>query len=134
MSFRNQHGIYHVLRTHLEAAKHPLTCVELFDFDDVKQYAPDSNRVSDYLGHLFRRGLVSRYPVPRTETSAARYGYLWKSAKAPSPQQRTPQPRLSIVANGGVVEPLRSNMKVIEQADGSVTIELSNLLITVKPK
>ncbi len=133
MSFRNQLGIYHVLRTHLEASPYPLTCVDLFDFEDVKRYAPDSNRVSDYLGHLFRRGLVSRYPAPRTENSAARFAYLWKNSKADSPQQRTPAPRLSVV-RAAEVQPLRSNMKVVENTDGSVTIELSNLVITVKPK
>lgn len=132
MSFRNAYGIYQVLKELLEVSTTPLTCVDLFDHPNVKQFADDANRVSDYLGHMYRRGLLSRYPAPRTENSAARFAYLWKSAKKEAPKSRVAAPRLEVYTNERRVS--RSNIGVTENGDGSVTIELANLTITVKPK
>lgn len=71
MSFKNTFGIYQVLERLLKAANRPLTCVELFDAPEVRQLAPDVNRVSDYLGHMYRRALrESRHAVRSTEYSA----------------------------------------------------------------
>lgn len=70
-------GLYVVLEKRLKAAKQPLTCVELWDFQDVKDHAESSNRVSDYLGHLWRKGLARRIPAPKTRNNEARYAYTW---------------------------------------------------------
>lgn len=131
MSFRNAFGIYHVLKQHLENATDPQTCVDLFDHQDVKQFAEDANRVSDYLGHMFRRGLLTRTAAPRTDSSAARYAYLWKNAKAEAPKQRNVQPRLEIVQEG---RRTKNEVQITEHPDGSISVELSAVTITIKPK
>ncbi len=130
MSFRNAYGIYHVIREHLEAAQGPLTCVDLFDSPDVKKFAVDANRVSDYLGHMYRRGLLDRHPAPRLDNSSARFAYSWKQPDKATPQQRTPQPRLSLVNNRSD----KPTVKVVENDDGSLTFELSDFFVTVKCK
>lgn len=137
MSFRNAFGIYQALKQRLESSSRPLTCVELFDFPEIKKMAPDANRVSDYLGHMYRRGLLSRTNAPKGDNSMARYAYAWKNPKASAPQARVMQPRLVVnnaQPNGelstGEVKP---NVTVSE--DGrETTIDLPHITITFKVK
>lgn len=95
MSFRNAFGIYHVLERRLKSSKTPLTCVELYDYEDVRKYADDINRVSDYLGHMYRRGLLSR--VHSKGVGSARWAYSWKDPEVGAPVNRKMQPKLSVV-------------------------------------
>lgn len=36
---KKSHGLFNVLEAHLKAATKPLTCVELYDFPGVREYA-----------------------------------------------------------------------------------------------
>jgi len=134
VSFRNAFGIYQALRQHLEASDKPLTCVELFDYPDVKKLAADANRVSDYLGHMYRRGLLSRVSAPKDDSSMARFAYSWKNPKAKAPVARIMQPRLVVnnpSSNGAT--PAKPNITVSE--DGSeTTVDLPHLTITFRVK
>lgn len=69
-----------LLQRKLQEADRPLSCHDLFDMEDVKQIAPSANRVSDYLGVMFRRGLVSRIAHEGgDERGRARWRYLWRA-------------------------------------------------------
>jgi hypothetical protein len=98
MSLKNAFGIYQVIEKILKASKKPLTCVELFDFEEIRQYAEDTNKVSDYLGHMFRRGLLRREPVSKGSAGAARFAYTWKDPKLGTPiVPRSSHNRLNVV-------------------------------------
>jgi hypothetical protein len=84
MGIRSTRSIYVILETRLREAEHPLTVNDLMEFSDVREEAFEEfgkdaahNKVSDTLGFMWRRGLLTRYPAPRTEKSFARYGYVW---------------------------------------------------------
>lgn len=58
----SEEGLYRLLEKLLRAAKEPKNCNELFDVAEVREYAASPNRVSDYLGNMWRRGLLRRVP------------------------------------------------------------------------
>lgn len=53
--------------------------------------APSANRVSDYLGVLFRRGLLSRVPAGggEGEHGRARWAYMWRERVTPEWKRQT---------------------------------------------
>jgi hypothetical protein len=59
-------GLYLAIEKHLKASKEPLTCVELFEFNDVRSAAETVNKVSDALGHLWRRKFIERRVTPKS--------------------------------------------------------------------
>lgn len=74
---RRPTGLFLVLEKELKKAKKPVTCVDLWDSPEVREHAQSINRVSDYLGHLWRKGKARRFIAPKTENSEARYAYEW---------------------------------------------------------
>ena len=59
----SEEGLYKALEKALRNAKDPMDCVQLFDLPEVKEHAASANRVSDYLGNLWRRGEVTPDPL-----------------------------------------------------------------------
>lgn len=72
--------IYEALEKYLRAATEPITCVDLLDHPDVSAITKDANRISNYLGHMWRKGLLQRHAAPPSELSMARFAYTWKEA------------------------------------------------------
>lgn len=91
---RHDSGLYHVLCEVLKVADHPMTAPELFDLPAVRKLAPNSNRVSDYLGNLWRDKLLKREPAPRSDFSSARWSYSWKGRRNVAAQG---QPEVQII-------------------------------------
>lgn len=136
MRIRDAFGIYHVLETQLKQSDRPLTCVELFDHPDVKRFADSVNRVSDYLGHMYRRGLLGREPAPKTTNSQAKWGYFWKNrAEVVAAKTATSTP---VSSEPTLPAPLRKILSKpnIEISDngGVVFIDLPELTITIRTK
>jgi hypothetical protein len=65
-------GLFPALETALRAADRPLDCQELFDMPSIREHAATVNRVSDYLGGLWRKGVVVRLPAPKETNSRSR--------------------------------------------------------------
>lgn len=74
-------------RKHLKNSKEPMTCAMLMDLANVRQAACErfgadvreaTNRLSDLLGFMWRRGLLHRYTAPFNQGSLARYAYGYK--------------------------------------------------------
>lgn len=142
MRIRDAFGIYNVLETQLKRTDRPLTCVDLFDHPDVKKFADSVNRVSDYLGHMYRRGLLSREPALKTLNSQAKWGYFWKN------RSEVDAFKAAIVASKATPEPIASALELpaplrkilskpnIEITDngGTVVIDLPELMITIRAK
>jgi hypothetical protein len=119
---KSEFGIYSVLEKHLRKTADPLTCVDLFQKADVQKFAANANKVSDYLGHMWRRGLLDRFYAPRTSTSMARYAYAWKE----EPAEAAPQ-KVATVASPTT----KSKLEVLEK-DGVIELRLGKLIITIR--
>ena len=56
---KSEAGIYKILEDLLRASGDtPLTCVDLYNDPKVRKHATDANKVSDFLGHMWRLGLL----------------------------------------------------------------------------
>jgi len=131
MNIRNEQGLFGALEAELRKAKEPLDCATLFDLPSVRKNAQTVNRVSDYLGNLWRKGLVLRLPAPRLEGTRARWLYVWKNK---GPVKKPPMPDMSqAIEYDPQVESVftRPNMEVTEEGD-TVVITLPTITITIK--
>ena len=121
-------GIYTILeRLIKKAGDTPVTCLDLFDDPDVKQYAKTSNRVSDFLGHMWRRGLLQRWTAANDLTTRARYAYTWKDS---TPQKLdTPAVPLKVIQNA-----LSKPNVTITEEDSRIVLDFADFTITVQSK
>jgi hypothetical protein len=82
----SEKGLYNALEKILRDKGQPMDCNQLFDMPEVREYAATANRVSDYLGGLWRKGFVTRLPTASTEGgSRARWSYQWKETTSGAP-------------------------------------------------
>ena len=120
----NEDGLFPVLEAALKASPDPLDCQTLYDMPSIKDRAASVNRVSDYLGNMWRKGLIVRLPAPKLEGSRARWLYAWKGQKGPLIYGIEHTPKI-----------LADRPAMLISEDGlNVTIELENLIITVRQK
>lgn len=125
----NENGLFPALEEALKAADEPMDCQTLYDMPEIRQHAASANRVSDYLGGLWRKGLVVRLPAPKADNSRSRWMYLWKGAKGPKLHAKLEQaveytPRV-----------LADRPSVLITEEGStITIELPNLMVVIRSK
>lgn len=125
---RSEAKIYQRLEELLRASgDDPQTCVDLFDDPQVKELAPNPNRVSDYLGHMWRRGLVQRWYASKDTAQRSRFAYTWIEQPDAPPE---PVTRLTIPQKTASNKP---NVVVTED-DGSITLDFKEFTITVKRK
>lgn len=122
--YRNEGGLFHVLEELLKQSGRPMTATELYDASPaVRQLATSPNRVSDYLGNMWRnKGVVLRLPAPKTNNSSARYAYQWKDSPAAKPAAQDFLDSLKPFSKPGIT---------ITDQGGSVIIELDHYIITV---
>lgn len=117
------------LEAALKAASEPLDCQTLFDMPSIREHAASANRVSDYLGGLWRKGLVVRLPAPKSENSRSRWAYVWKGPKGP---------KLHAAMTEGIAfapKILADRPTCLITEDGSVvTIETPHLMIQIRQK
>ena len=117
-------GLIRALEKTLQAATEPLDCVQLFEIPAIKAHASNPNRVSDYLGNLWRKGVLDRLPPLKNEKERSRWRYLWRVGGMPRPESIEYTPR--VLAD-------RPSMLVTE--DGNVmTIEMPSLIISIRQK
>lgn len=86
MTPEGHNDLYPLLERHLKMAESPLTCHDLYRVPEIRAVAPSANRISDYLGVMFRRGQVSRVqalPTGEEEHGRARWAYLWREKITP---------------------------------------------------
>ena len=116
---RNEDGLFPVLKKILkESADRPFTCTELYELPEVRRVASSANRVSDYLGNLWRDGDLLRLPAPASETSAARWAYQWK-VRGERPQ--------------APVTPVEYKAPIV-YSDEDIVIETAHCTIIIRPK
>jgi hypothetical protein len=117
-------GLYDLLEALLKKANRPVTCVDLFALPEVKAKAASVNRVSDYLGGLWRKGRVSRSPAARSSKDSSHWAYSWRTEKyAKAPKRSQTETSRVLTRNPNVV--------ITEDGD-SITIVAPKFTITLK--
>jgi hypothetical protein len=137
MRLQDSHGVYHVLEAIFKAASEPITCNEVFESPEVKKFASTANRVSDYLGHMYRRGVLGRVPAPKNLYDQSRWAYFWKASdRRPSAVANQKHAVTSAVsrskANGEMI--LKRPNVEISETGSHILIELPDLVITIRKK
>lgn len=128
----NEDGLFPILEEILKNSTEPLDCVTVFDMPEVRKHAATVNRVSDYLGHLWRKGKVVRLPAPKTDNSRARWMYAWKGPRGPKLHAALGIPAGAVEYTPRV---LADRPSVLITEEGStITLELPNLLIVIRSK
>lgn len=131
MSIRSQRDIYRIIEKYLSEAESPQTCVDLMDIHEVevaalKEFGGDkrqaTNKLSDTLGFMWRRGLLTRYPSSGEGGQMARYAYVWSEQPNARKVAAVPSP---IHAKTGFI--------VSEREDG-VSIEFDKFFVFIKSK
>jgi hypothetical protein len=132
MADRTEMGLFDVLENELRKSDEPLDCATLYERASVREHAQTINRVSDYLGNMWRKGLVLRVPAPKLEGTKARWMYVWKD-KGP---KKRPQPDMSkAVAFDHALDSILSKPGLDISDDGrTVMITLPELVITIQRK
>lgn len=129
MMSKTESGLYQALEAELKKSAQPMDCWMLYEKPSVRAHAATVNRVSDYLGNMWRKGQLSRLPAPSGDpTARSRWMYLWKGRKlaAPSIESAVDFDTKKLLVQRPNVE--------ISEAGGSITIELPNLVITIKQR
>lgn len=129
MQQRSEEGLFQVLEKILKDAPQPMDCVEIYDSSmEVRERAANPNRVSDYLGNMWRKGQLLRMPAPRGEGKKARWLYAWKG-KPPAPK---PDMSQGIAFDQTVSTILNKPNLHIEDDGRLVTITLPGMVITIQ--
>lgn len=119
-------GLFPVLEAALKAANGPMDCNMLFDLPEVKKHAASVNRVSDYLGNLWRKGQVARLPAPKDGTSRSRWMYEWKGHRGPKIYEHALEYTPKVLAD-------RPSVLITEEGN-VITMEFPNLIISIRQK
>lgn len=118
-------GIYAALEQVLRESSKPLTCVDLLTYDVVRQWTADANKLSNCLGHMWRKRLLKRHTAPASDLSMARYAYSWLGN--PDTERVVPLPKQFML------EIPKRQLKITQVPNG-VTLEHDTFTITIKLK
>ena len=133
-TIRSNNEIYSALETALQKISQPQTCAELMDRPEVRaaalaRFGNDvqiaTNKLSDTLGFMWRRGVLDRFPAP-TSRSMARFAYALKGTFS---NFDTP-----IVYEKSDLPKLGKHALSITERDGEVVLDFSQFTIVIKPK
>jgi hypothetical protein len=119
-------GIYAALENALKESDKPLTCADLIDRPEVREWSDDSNKISNCLGHMWRKGLLARHAAPAAHLSMARFAYSWKGDPVDT-SKIIPMPRQF------VAETAKQRLEVTQIPNG-IAIESDSFTITIKLK
>lgn len=135
MAIKSDKSIYSMVEELLRRSDRPMTCKELMDNQEVRREAVDewggadkdvqlaTNKLSDALGLMWRRGVLVRYPAPKDSLSFARYAYTLAEEDEKEVHAVPPPVKL------------KSKMLVgVSEHDDCVEIEFEKFIIYVKPK
>lgn len=110
----------------LQSATEPLDAQALFDMPSIKEHAASVNRVSDYLGNMWRKGLLARLPAPKVGTSRSVWMYEWKGPRGPRVYRDADAYTPRVLAD-------RPSVLITEEGN-TMTLEFPNLIIKIQQK
>lgn len=136
MSIKSPKDIYNVLESELRAAAYPMTVTMLMDINEIRtvaiqEFSPHekdlrkaTDKLSDTLGFMWRRGLLTRFPAPKESQSFARYSYIWDQKIDSRPLEELPSSRVTANKLGFT----------IAEIEGGVVLEFTKFTVTIKGK
>jgi hypothetical protein len=120
MPYINEEGLAAELKTYLSKHKDRVfTCHDLWEVPEISKVAPSMNRVSDYLGDLWRRGYLIR--LPSAANSRARWAYKW------GPTSQEAAPILPPGKPSRIATTARSDEYIFETPDFVITIRRKDI-------
>lgn len=130
---KSSEPIYPVLDEVFQKATRPLTCADLLAIPAVfaaatRRWGDDkarvSDKLSDTLGFMWRRGTLDRFEAPPSH-SMARYAYALPGKFLPNGQiEKIERP----------LTKAKGDLSIVEQANGEVVLEFEKFTIVIKPK
>lgn len=135
MSIRSKRTLYSLLEKHLRSTAYPLTCAGLMEISEIREQALDdfggsdrdtrvaTNKLSDTLGFMWRRGILTRYPSDEPN-SYARYAYIWDQQEGARPVEAVKPTQRKIG---------KSELKITEIDDG-VLLDFEKFTVMIRPK
>lgn len=136
MAIKSEKDIYNVLEKHLRAAAYPMTVTMLMDIPEVRktavaEFSPGerderkaTDKLSDTLGFMWRRGLLTRFPAPKESNSFARFSYIWDQQEDSRPVAEGPIARATAGKTGFT----------IAEIDGGVLLEFQAFTVLIRNK
>lgn len=135
MAIKSGKDIYNVVEKHLRAAAYPMTVTMLMDIQEVHDTALEelspsgdlreaTNKLSDTLGFMWRRGLLTRFPAPKESNSFARFSYVWDQREDSRPVSDNPIARAMAGKTGFTVT----------EIDDGVLLEFQKFTVMIKAK
>jgi len=132
MPLPSDQGLFAVLEKELRKAPKPLDCATLYDKASIRAHATTVNRVSDYLGNMWRKGLVLRLPAPKLDGTKARWLYVWKE-KGPKKEPVIDMSQ-AIEYNAALDSMLHKPAVHVSEDGKTVTISTQYAVITVQQR
>lgn len=128
MAIKSEALIYKILERHIKESDQPVSCSDLWERLDVRENAKSPEKVSDFLGLMWRKGLLQRWNTPLTSTSRSRYAYSWHDDKeeSPTPLDKS-APRL-------VNSTRRKSTVTITEIDDRVILDFDHFTMTIQAK
>jgi hypothetical protein len=130
---RSQNEIYECLDKVFDSATEPLTCVDIMENPEVRAAAVSrwgkdiqeaTEKLSDTLGFMWRRGIIDRFAAPLNPRNKARYAYAKKKVVEDlEPVLYEPKVRTK---NKGDLE--------IVERDGEIVLNFEKFTIVIKPR
>ena len=121
---QDESSLFPALEAALKAASGPLTSAELYDMAAIKEHAASANRVSDYLGNLWRKGVVTRMAADKSDASRSRWAYEWKGQRGAKVYGTEYNPKVLLD---------RPTVLITEEGR-EITLEFQHLSITIRQK
>lgn len=118
--------IYQLVEHALRSADRPQTCSQLMESETIRDTAlyefntqdvqEATNKLSNLLGDLWRRGLLERTPADPALRGKARFAYRWAQTVLPQLSSRVKE---------------RPALRITEK-DNSVVIEVDDIVINIR--
>lgn len=141
MPYSNDDGLMPAIEKILRDSGQPMSCHELFDMGEIRERAASANRVSDYLGHMWRRGVLTRLSAP--SGTRARWMYQWHERKLkpgpPEPEYKPlatePKPAGTALSVARRPETTARGAPItIADVHGELTLETQDFTIVIRRK
>ena len=134
---RSADEIYNIVENALRERGGALSAPELMEILEVRRaalerYGPDvqiaTNKLSDLLGFMWRKGVLKRYAVQDVIGTRARFSYEWPTDTAPAPLQQIETPPSPTTL--GATKPRFT----ITEKDDKVIIDFERFTLIIRSK
>ena len=117
--------IYKLIETALRNASEPMTCNDLYDLPEINAEVESSKRLSNHLGHLWRKKKLDRWYNNDITSGPSTYAYSLKE---------TGEPKLKLVKSVAGEEKGPPVEYRVSSTEDALVIEVEDFKITIQRK